>query len=581
HSPIGAGRANDANDALGSPQTLRAWRNTRRANVVWERDGIESSIALVVDGAYAFLVNGKSDGNSVSDGSTQVMLGLLGPLFHPHPTRALVVGLGTGSTAGWLAGVPSVEKVDVVEIEPAVIDVAEACSPVNRNVLRDPKVAVHIGDAREILQTSSETYDLIISEPSNPYRAGVANLFSREFYATVRARLGAGGLLVQWLQTYEVDARTIAGVYATLHAELPYIHTWTTGGGDVVLLASATPIPLSLPELRARIATPAFAGALRRQWHADDLEGVFAHFVGDERLAAGLAARAPINTDDRPLVEYGFARTAGAKNMFTTAELFEATKQTLAIPAQLRELDWGALLAIRRRDDIEPTQLPDGVAADRIALVAVADAWNKGDVKAAAQRFAAQPFEPRDRYEQLIAASLSAVAGDLEGLGRVEALQAALPTEAAILRAVLAVALGDPANAAASVAAAARLLRDDPWVPAQVLDQLLAAATAIAKADPASGRRVFDALAEPWAARVHDAQRLAARLKLSEAVDVAGTCVAALDAVEPYPPWVEQVLEYRVRCYTETRHARLRTAERELAEWRALAPPRLRDLLKN
>jgi hypothetical protein len=80
--------------------------------------------------------------------------------------------------------------------------------------------------------------------------------------------------------------------------------------------------------------------------------------------------------------------------------------------------------------------------------------------------------------------------------------------------------------------------------------------------------------------RVHDNERLSTPLKISEAIDVPGTCVAALDPLEPYPPWNEHVLAYRVRCYTETRHARLDKAEADLAEWRRLASPRLRDLAK-
>src|SRR5262249_4099909 len=150
------------------------------------------------DGA-SLLVSGKSDGNSVRDASTQVMLGLLGAALHPQPRRTLVIGLGTGGTAGWLARVPAIAAVDVFELEPVVIEFARVCSPANQDVLHNPKVHIIFGDARELLQTTTETYDVIASEPSNPYRAGTASLFTREFYEAAAARLGPEGILVQWV----------------------------------------------------------------------------------------------------------------------------------------------------------------------------------------------------------------------------------------------------------------------------------------------------------------------------------------------------------------------------------------------
>src|SRR5204862_2748601 len=112
----------------------------------------------------------------------QVMLGLLGALMQPNPRPALVVGLGTGSTAGWLAAVPTIERVDVVELEPLIVDVARACRAVNQDVMTNPKVSITIGDAREALLTGRDRYDVIASEPSNPYRAGIGSLFTQEFY---------------------------------------------------------------------------------------------------------------------------------------------------------------------------------------------------------------------------------------------------------------------------------------------------------------------------------------------------------------------------------------------------------------
>ena len=187
HSPIGVGRVEA--EATSSPAALRAWMNNERRSIRWEADGVESSVALGNSEGWAFVVNGKIDGSARGDAATQVMGGLVGGILHPSPKSALVIGLGTGSTAGWLGAVPAIDRVDVVELEPVIRAVAGACRSVNRDVLQNPKVHITIGDAREVLLTSRRTYDIIFSEPSNPYRAGVASLFTREYYEAIESRL--------------------------------------------------------------------------------------------------------------------------------------------------------------------------------------------------------------------------------------------------------------------------------------------------------------------------------------------------------------------------------------------------------
>src|SRR4029079_1574121 len=129
--------------------------------------------------------------------------------------------LGTGSTAGWLGAVPTIERVDVVEFEPTILRGAKDCEAVNQHALSNPKVHVIIGDGREVLLSTSQKYDVIASEPSNPYRAGIASLFTREFYQPAALRLSAGGIFAQWVQAYEIDARTLGTVYATMGSVFP------------------------------------------------------------------------------------------------------------------------------------------------------------------------------------------------------------------------------------------------------------------------------------------------------------------------------------------------------------------------
>ena len=190
------------------------------------------------------------------------MGGLIGAALHPDPRRALVIGLGTGETAGWAAAVPGIARVDVVELEPVVLRVARDCAPANLSVLSNPKVRIAVGDAREYLLTSREAYDFIFSEPSNPFRAGISSLFTEDFYRAVRARLGPKGIFLQWLQAYEVDRGTVQTVYATLSAVFPEVETWYTLSGDLLLVATAEPIVYDAARLSERLRQEPFASAM-------------------------------------------------------------------------------------------------------------------------------------------------------------------------------------------------------------------------------------------------------------------------------------------------------------------------------
>ncbi|MEN8142340.1 MAG: fused MFS/spermidine synthase, partial [Thermodesulfobacteriota bacterium] len=170
HSGIGAHRVNfPLEDGLSSYNSVLSWKNEIRSNIVYEIDGKESSIAIGNEDGFTFVINGKTDGNAYLDAATQVMAPMVGAIIHPYlPKKSMVIGVGTGSSSGWLASIPSMVRVDQVELEPSILKVAEYCAPVNNNVMKNPKVRTIIGDGREVLLTSKEKYDLIFSEPSTP-----------------------------------------------------------------------------------------------------------------------------------------------------------------------------------------------------------------------------------------------------------------------------------------------------------------------------------------------------------------------------------------------------------------------------
>ena len=341
-SGIGAGRAPN----VRSLNERRKWEKRVRRTLVWDADGRESAIALVNEQDCSFYVNGKSDGASVGDAGTQVMAGLVGAAVHGNPRSALVIGLGTGSTAGWLGAVDSIERLDVVELEPVVLRIAAACSPVNHDVLQNPKIRIHIADARERLLASRDRYDLIFSEPSNPYRAGVASLFTREFYDAAAVRLNRGGLFLQWVQAYEISAGTLRTIYATIGSAFPNTETWWTKEGDLLLLASRDPVMHDVDALRRRLASEPLASAMHNAWRTESAEGFLSHFVATAAVTAALGARAPgLNTDDQTLIEFGFARSLGSKSKWRISAMLEfAERLGGSRPSPLRgEVDWNAV----------------------------------------------------------------------------------------------------------------------------------------------------------------------------------------------------------------------------------------------
>ena len=353
HGAIGAARG-AWHETLATPNAIHDWENSVRRSVVWEADGVESSIAIVASDALAFYVNGMCDGNAVGDAGTQVMLGLIGAALHPQPRSARVVGLGTGETAGWLAKVDSIERVDVVELEPAVQEMARRCAAVNGNALANPKVRLIYNDARETLLTTAVRYDLIACEPSNPYRAGIANLFTREFYLAGRDRLNDGGLFAQWLQAYEIDEQTMRSVFATFKSVFPHVEVWRTKDGDFVLLGSSQRPDYSAARLRRNLTSAPFATAMTEAWHTTELEGFLSHYVGGPALVDRFigAESAAINTDDHNSIEYGCARGLGRVAWDASGTLSRQAVEATDSRPNVRDgtVDWQAVVANRQWD---------------------------------------------------------------------------------------------------------------------------------------------------------------------------------------------------------------------------------------
>ncbi len=581
HSPIGAGRVSTA--GWIGPNEIHGAVEGARTRVVWEADGVESSVALDLANEYSFVVNGKSDGSALADASTQVMSGLLGALVHSGARRALVIGLGTGSTAGWLAQVPGLDRVDVVELEPAIVHVARTLSTINRDVLSNPKVHLVTGDGREVLLTTPESYDIIFSEPSNPYRAGVASLFSADFYRSVRRRLRPGGLFLQWLQGYELDAQVVRTAVATMASEFPAVESWRIQRGDLMLMGSELPVVHDLDRVRARIGTEPYRTALARTWGVAGVEGLYAGYLASPAFARevrGLEGNA-LNTDDRSILEFGFARNLGRFGLFSIGELVKlAARQGENHPATRgAPLDWSRVDEMRAARSVywenePPEPAPPGDAALNLRAAA-RQAAAQGHGAEACARWFAQAEPPSTHADLLWAAECLAEGGDPRAPAVAAELAREQPIEADLILARWLLATGRPGDSVERLVAAFQRYRADPWVYRPLVDRSFRLVLLLGRRDHNLAARLFAALEKPFAAGMFEGQRRITRVWLSRELDGPPRCAEALAALEPHVPWDELSLANRYECYRRVGSPLTARAGKDLADFLAAAPPKL------
>jgi predicted membrane-bound spermidine synthase len=318
-APAVYGRTRLTRDDLG--RYLRGYGSEQLRFV----EGWNAAVSVWRDGNQTWLkVNGKVDASSVADMDTQVSLGLLPALGHAGPRRVFVVGFGSGATTRTIADVPGVARIDVAEIERAVLRASSDFRDVNRDVLADPRVHVVEDDARSALLLADSAYDLIVSEPSNPWIAGVASLFTRDYFGVVARRLAPDGIFCQWLQMYRVTPGVVAVVVANLRAIFPHVEIWFANSSDLVVLASRQPIRWSGARVAAALQPGTRTAAALRMWmQITEPSELLGHFLLGDRGTAALAAGAPFgHTDDHPALEFQAARSLLAGT--TSASVFDS-----------------------------------------------------------------------------------------------------------------------------------------------------------------------------------------------------------------------------------------------------------------
>ncbi len=256
-------------------------------------------------------------------------------LVTPDPGRVLVIGFGVGNTTHAATLHPSVSSVEVADLSRHVLEQAHHFAEANGNVLQDPKVSVYVNDGRQHLQMmEAGRYDLITLEPPPVAHAGVASLYSREFYELARTRLAPGGYVSQWLPAYQVPAESSLAMVRAFIDVFPQAVLISGTQAELLLLGTtadqATLDPAALN--RALRAAPAVRADLIRFDMGTPRE-IVGSFVGSAATLAQAAADVAPVTDDRPMQEYGVWSRLAASLTGVPATLFDLDGASAWCPA--------------------------------------------------------------------------------------------------------------------------------------------------------------------------------------------------------------------------------------------------------
>jgi spermidine synthase len=201
--------------------------------------------------------NGKTDASitmdkgieDTSDESTMILTAAIPMSLNPQAATAASIGLGSGLTSHTLLSNPGLKEVDTVEIEKGMVEAANNFKPRVELVYTDPRSHVYIDDAKTFFSTYNKKYDIIVSEPSNPWVSGVAGLFSEEFYRLIKHHINDNGLFVQWVQLYEINVELVASVLKAVSANFADFAVYAPNDGDIMLKPEKTDKYLTLIQI--------------------------------------------------------------------------------------------------------------------------------------------------------------------------------------------------------------------------------------------------------------------------------------------------------------------------------------------
>lgn len=394
-------RAADPTDMLRGPFLYAGSRDVELGRLAWRRDDAEATVAVRRDdeGNVLLQINGKVDATSLGDATTQTVVGVLPVAMGRSVGDVLVVGLGSGMTADAARSVPGVRSVLVAELVGSVVDAARSdFARANHHVLDDARVRVVKADAAQFLRGTSRTFDAIVSEPSNPWVAGMSDLFTREAFEAARARLRPGGAFGAWFHAYSTSAEVVGSIVATFHDVFPRATLVEITPGQDYLLVGLRDGALDLDNVLRRVDDPTVTRMLAGA-NITDHASLMARFVAGARGVEAIGRGSPV------------LRAADLTLEFRAPSLLyrDATADVFSLLARVDDLPLAGLVA-----DASPggawLRLLDESEARREAIThtrSMVLADRQGDVaRALREGELAVGFDPRDPTPRALLARL-------------------------------------------------------------------------------------------------------------------------------------------------------------------------------
>jgi spermidine synthase len=293
-------------------QEIYEYLSRGQGETLFYKEGITATVAVQQqNGGKVLKANGKPEASTSGDMPTQILIGALPLLVRPETEDVLLIGLGSGVTLGSIQQFP-IKQVTCVELEPAIVEASREFEDVNNRPLTDPRLRMISNDGRNFIYTTSETFDVIVSEPSNPWLTGVANLFTLEYFKRGAQRLRPGGLFSQWLQIYEMSPEDVRTLIATFRAAFPYVYLFRGAEGDLMLLGSNDPQRIDLSVIKAHMNEPKIATDLKRISTTRPTDILSRFYLGPSEVTE-FARGALINTDNNALIEFNAPRRVGTQ----------------------------------------------------------------------------------------------------------------------------------------------------------------------------------------------------------------------------------------------------------------------------
>ncbi|MEK6743299.1 MAG: spermidine synthase [Nitrospirota bacterium] len=292
----------------------------QNSKLFFYQDGKTATVSVLLDSRGDMLIstNGKVDAainvnqgpvtGRNADEDTMILAGVLPMAFRPAAETAAVIGFGSGLTTHTLLANPRLHSVDTVEIERSMFEAAKSYGSLVERAYRDPRSNVYFDDAKSFFSVNNKSYDIIISEPSNPWVSGVAGLFSGEFYRLVARHLNNDGVFVQWVQLYEIDINLVASVFKALSPVFSDYAAYGTDDSNMVIVAKKNG---SLGNLHPDVLRIPDLAALLSRIQIRSIQDIDVRTIGSREILDGLMQSLPVrpNSDYHPVLDQNAART--------------------------------------------------------------------------------------------------------------------------------------------------------------------------------------------------------------------------------------------------------------------------------